>query len=105
MATRNVVKSVIWGVTGATLYATVKSDGTQVRARATTGIVEWPTGSGCYELPLSLDDTKSHQIAWDDGSDYTTEDFSIPPESAGGGGGSGGGDDLTIETNSIYLST
>lgn len=85
MATRNVIKSVTWGVTGATLFATVKSDGTTVRARSSSSVIEWPTGSGCYELTLSLDDTKAHQIAWDDGTDSAVEDFLIPASSSGGG--------------------
>lgn len=85
MATRSITKSVTWGVTGVTMFATVKSDGTQVRARSSTGVVEWPTGSGSYELEIDLDDTKAHQIAWDDGTDYTTEDFVVPVSDAGGG--------------------
>lgn len=99
MATRSIRKTTTYGITATTLYHQVKSDGSVVVARTSTGVSEWPVGSGCYEVTLSLDDTKSHQIAWDDGTNFWEEDFVLPAEADTSGGGAYARDFIVVDSS------
>lgn len=56
------------GLTG-TIGVTVIADGATVTPRTTSGIVEYPAGSGIYQLTgTAPDDAGTYTIVWDDGA-------------------------------------
>lgn len=92
---QTIYPSVQWGATGSTLGVRIRrnTDGTDVVARSTAGIVESPSGSGIYVaqsgvvVPTTAGDI--YDIVWDDGtatvSGWATEDLIVSgsPSAAG----------------------
>jgi hypothetical protein len=72
------------GLTGTLGVRITDNAGATVTARATTGIAEYPAGSGIYEVTLTAPDTRGqYTLVWDDGINYAVDELVVTSSATG----------------------
>jgi hypothetical protein len=66
------------GLTGTLGVRITDNEGATVLARTTAGIVEYPAGSGIYQVTLTAPSTRGqYSLVWDDGTNYALDELVI----------------------------
>jgi hypothetical protein len=80
--------SVDWGTSGVSTlaYRVVDTADATLVARTTSGVTEFPAGSGQYHANVAnWNTTWAGRVIWDDGTDFASEEFAATDPADGGG--------------------
>lgn len=68
-----------------TLGVRIDQGGSTITARTTSGIIEYPAGSGIYIATLTAPSTGgTYQLVWDDGTNYANDDLIVSASAVAG---------------------
>lgn len=72
------------GLTGTLAVRIIDNAGATTTARTTTGITEYPAGSGVYEVTLTAPaDRGQYSLVWDDGTNYAVDELVVTSSATG----------------------
>jgi hypothetical protein len=72
------------GLTGTLAVRIIDNEGNTTTPRTTTGIAEYPAGSGVYEVTLTAPaDRGQYSLVWDDGTNYAVDELVVTSSTTG----------------------